>query len=64
MSQIEFSKNMKLYATPTFIFLNHDESVIGNKPGFIDTKELADLLRYVHTDAYLTQSYQEFIEQQ
>ncbi len=63
MSELAFSKNMNLYATPTFIFLDDDGSVIGNIPGFIGTKKLISLLQFIHTDAYKDQTFEEFIEQ-
>lgn len=63
MSEMAFSKNMNLYATPTFIFLDDDGIVIGNIPGFIYPTEMISLLQFIHTGAYKDQSFEEFVKQ-
>jgi thioredoxin-related protein len=51
-SKKELSKDFGLYATPTFIFLSSDKSVIGNKPGYMDKNEFLELLQFVANGDY------------
>lgn len=62
ISEKQLSKRMKIYATPTFIFLDEREVILGNKPGFIDAEELKNLLAYIYSDAYQLVSFQEYQE--
>lgn len=60
ITQKAFSKQMNLFATPTFIFLDFDESVIGSNPGFMDENELIQLLEFIYSDAYKSKSFADF----
>ncbi|MEX0843962.1 MAG: thioredoxin fold domain-containing protein [Balneolaceae bacterium] len=60
ITQKAFSKQMNLFATPTFIFLDFDETVIGSKPGFMDKNELKQLLEFIYSDAYKSKSFADF----
>jgi thioredoxin-related protein len=53
----ELSKDFGLYATPTFIFLDSDESMIGNKPGYMDREEFMDLLTFVANEEYIESEF-------
>lgn len=48
----ELSKEFGLYATPTIIFLDSDQSLIGNKPGYMDKPEFMELLSFVADGEY------------
>lgn len=52
----EFSKSVGVYGTPTILFLNNEEDIIGNFVGYSDEKDMIRLLNYIKSDAYLTVS--------
>lgn len=56
----ELSQDLGLYATPTFIFLESDQSVIGNKPGYMDQDEFLRLLTFISDEAYLESGFENF----
>lgn len=60
ISKKAFSKKMGLYATPTFLFMDPDGSVIGNMSGYMDTAELQKLLIYIDQEAYLNMDLEAF----
>ncbi|MEX0722173.1 MAG: thioredoxin fold domain-containing protein [Balneolaceae bacterium] len=62
MTEMEFSQGMQVTGTPTFIFFDHDGEIIAAQPGFIPADMYTEILRYVGTDAYLEQSFEEFAE--
>jgi thioredoxin-related protein len=64
MSYKAFSQLMKLQATPTTIFLQSDHSVIGNKPGYMNTTEWSVLLKYIYTNNWKDSSYESFRKSQ
>ena len=47
---------------PSTTFLDSDHSLIGNIPGFIKPGQFSQILEYTHTDAFKTQSFQDFVE--
>lgn len=51
-TQAQFARRHRVRATPTFIFLNSDGSVIGAQPGFIPAKTFSQLLGYIGSEAY------------
>lgn len=51
-SQIKFARTHHVRATPTFIFLNTDGSIIGAQPGFIPAETFSHLLGYIGSEAY------------
>lgn len=48
----ELSQEFGLYATPTFIFIDTDQSIIGNKAGYMKKQEFKDLLNFVANEEY------------
>lgn len=59
-----FSQLMKLQATPTTIFLEPDHSIIGIKPGYMNTNEWSVLLKYIYTNNWRDISYESFQKSQ
>jgi thioredoxin-related protein len=57
----EFSKSVGIYGTPTILFLNSEEEVIGNYVGFLDVIDMIRLLNYIESDAYLTESLESYL---
>lgn len=53
----ELSQDFGLYATPTFIFLESDQSVIGNKVGFMEKEEFLDLLSFIADEKYVNSEF-------
>jgi thioredoxin-related protein len=62
VSQREFARAMRITGTPTFIFLDSKGEIIAGQPGFIPEDLYLQILRFVSTDAYLDQSFEEFAE--
>lgn len=60
VSKKEYSKNIGIYGTPTILFLNSREDIIGNFVGYSDSWEMVTLLNYIASDAYLTVSLEEY----
>ena len=56
ISKKESSKSIGIYGTPTILFLNSKEEVIGNFVGYSDAEDMISLLTYITSDAYLTES--------
>lgn len=61
VSKKEFSKDIGIYGTPTILFLNSNEEVIGNFVGYSDAEDMINLLTYIASDAYLTESLESYI---
>jgi len=47
---------------PSTTFLDSEHNLIGTIPGFLQPTQFAQILEYTHTEAYKTQSFQEFIQ--
>lgn len=62
ISKKEYSKNIGIYGTPTILFLNSNEDIIGNFVGYSDSGEMVTLLNYIASDAYLSGSLEEYTE--
>lgn len=62
MTEMEFSRGMRVTGTPTFIFIDSEGEIIAGQPGFIPEDMYSQILKFVGTDAYLDQSFEEFIE--
>lgn len=60
ISKKEFSKSIGIYGTPTLLFLNSKEEVIGNFVGYSDAEDMISLLTYITSDAYLTESLESY----
>jgi thioredoxin-related protein len=62
VSQRDFARAMRITGTPTFIFLDSEGEIIAGQPGFIPEDLYLQILRFVGTNAYLDQSFEEFAE--
>ena len=62
ISKMEFSKSIGIYGTPTILFLNSNEDIIGNFVGYSDSGEMVTLLNYIASDAYLSGSLEEYTD--
>ncbi|MBD3617585.1 MAG: thioredoxin fold domain-containing protein [Gracilimonas sp.] len=62
MTEMEFSRGMRITGTPTFIFIDSEGEIIAGQPGFIPEDMYSQILKFVGKDAYLDQSFEEFIE--
>jgi thioredoxin-related protein len=60
MTQIQFSRLMRITGTPTFIFFDSEGEIITAQPGFIPEEMYLQILEFVGSDAYLDQSFGEF----
>lgn len=60
MTQIQFSRAMRITGTPTFIFFDSEGEIIAGQPGFIPEDLYLQILEFVGSDAYLEQSFGEF----
>lgn len=60
MTEIEFSRAMRVSGTPTFIFIDSEGELIAGQPGFIPEDLYTKMLKFVGTDAYQHQSFEEF----
>lgn len=60
MTQIQFSRAMRVTGTPTFIFFDSEGEIIAGQPGFIPEDLYLQILEFVGSDAYLDQSFGEF----
>lgn len=60
VSKMEYSKSIGIYGTPTILFLDSSEDIIGNFVGYSDSAEMVTLLSYIVSDAYLTESLEEY----
>jgi len=53
ISKKEFSKDIGIYGTPTILFLDETEDIIGNFVGFSNVDEMLKLLNFISSEAYL-----------
>ena len=60
ISKKEYSKSIGIYGTPTILFLNSKEEVIGNFVGYSDDEEMKKLLTFISSDAYLTERLDDY----
>jgi len=49
---------------PDLWFVSEKGEAIGNKPGYVTAKELLPVLKFIHTESYLTMSYMQFLDSQ
>lgn len=56
------SKKWKIRGLPTVWFLKSDHSKINNLPGYADEEHFLNVLKYVHTQSYVSMSFDEFMK--
>ncbi len=62
ITQMQFAQAMRITGTPTFVFLGPDGEIIAGQPGFIPEEMYLQMLDFIGSDAYLKQSFGEFVE--
>lgn len=62
MTQREFSRQMRVSATPTLIILDASGEVMGVQPGFLPADVFVPLLEYVVSDSYGKMEFKEYLE--
>ncbi|MDZ7719956.1 MAG: thioredoxin family protein [Balneolaceae bacterium] len=61
MTQAEFASALENQNVPTAYFLNSEGAILGKQPGFLEQEMFVNLLNFVGSDAYLEQSFQDFM---
>lgn len=67
--EVDTDKNPKLATEwnvkglPTMWFLESDGKKINHLPGYVEPKQMLQILKYIHTKSYDKMSFQEFIQQ-
>lgn len=62
MTEAEFARALENKNVPTTYFLNHEGAILGSQPGYLDEKIFSNLLNFVGSDAFLSQSFDEYLE--
>lgn len=60
MTEREFALALQSTSTPTTYFMQGDGSLLGKQPGKIPAEMFSNLLKFVGSDAYLNQTFDEF----
>ncbi|SHK20427.1 thioredoxin family protein [Rhodothermus profundi] len=64
LTEAELAQALGLSGYPTTVFLEPDGTYITRVPGFVPTETFLQILRFIGSEAYRTQSFEEFMEQQ
>jgi thioredoxin-related protein len=62
MTETQFARALENESIPTTYFLNTEGAILGKQPGYIESEMFSQLLNFVGSDAFLSQTFQEFIE--
>jgi thioredoxin-related protein len=60
MTEAQFARALENESVPTTYFLNQEGSILGSQPGFIEADMFSSLLKFVGSDEYLVQTFQEY----
>lgn len=60
MTEAEFASALENQNVPTAYFLNSEGAILGKQPGFLKKDLFVNLLKFVGSDAYLDQSFQDY----
>lgn len=60
MTEAQFARALENKSVPTTYFLNKEGSILGSQPGFIEADMFSSLLKFVGSDEYLLQTFQEY----
>jgi len=60
MTEAQFARALENKSVPTTYFLNKEGSILGSQPGFIEADMFSSLLKFVGSDEYLVQTFQEY----
>jgi len=64
LSEAELAQALGLTGYPTTVFLEPDGTYITRVPGFVPTETFLQILRFIGSEAYRTQSFEEFAGKQ
>lgn len=62
MTEQNFSRNMRVSATPTMIFVDHKGEVLGVQPGFIEESVFTSLLEYIGNNRMGEGDFEDYLE--
>lgn len=60
LSSAELAMGLGASGTPTTVFLDADGDYITRLPGYLGPEDFLTVLRFIATDAYVNQSFEEF----
>lgn len=61
MTESEFARALDNKNIPTTYFMNDEGAVIGVQPGYLDADVFSNLLKFVGSDAFLNQTFEEYM---
>ncbi len=59
-TEAQFARALENENVPTTFFMNDEGAIIGVQPGYLDADVFSNLLNYIGSDAFLSQSFDEF----
>ncbi|MCC5914540.1 MAG: thioredoxin family protein [Balneolaceae bacterium] len=62
MTEAQFARALDNENVPTTYFMNSEGAILGLQPGFIEADMFSTLLNFVGSDAYLSQTFDEYRE--
>jgi thioredoxin-related protein len=60
----KLAQRFSITGVPDLRFLTHEGKEIARWPGYIEAKDLINLLKFVHTDSYQKMNYIDFLKKQ
>lgn len=60
----KLAQRFSITGVPDLRFLTHEGNAIARWPGYIEAKDLINLLKFVSTDSYQKMSYMDFLKRQ
>jgi thioredoxin-related protein len=63
MTEAEFARALDYENVPTTYFLNKEGAIVGAQPGYLEEVVFSNLLNFIGSDAYLNQSFDDYIQQ-
>ncbi len=61
MSEAEFARALDNKNIPTTYFMNNEGAIIGVQPGYLDADVFSNLLNFVGSNAFMSQSFEEYM---
>lgn len=59
-TEAQFARALENENVPTTYFMNDEGAIIGVQPGYLEAEVFSNLLNYIGSDAFLSQSFDEF----
>ncbi len=63
MPEYELARYLRLTSYPTHYFISSDGEILGAQPGFLEPFVYGPLLNYVGSDAFKSQSFEEYFDE-